>query len=135
MKREAGPKKNCISYLENHRGGRLFLLACLSFGGVCTFPRMLHGGQEEIGYTNSIFSVFLFLFLFWLLEKIVRETASEEKVRWFWPGCFGTFFSVCMIFGTSLDKKGSVSFGEGGMWAGIWIWAVLFTLLTRYLWN
>jgi len=40
-----------------------------------------------------------------------------------------------MIFGTALDLRGNVPFGDAGMWAGIFIWGVIFTLAVRFLWN
>lgn len=50
-------------------------------------------------------------------------------------GCVGGLFSMCMIFGTALDLRGSVPFGDAGMWGGIFIWGVIFTLAVRFLWN
>lgn len=143
MKREAIFDRNIMAYLKGHRKAGLTVSALISFGGVCAFPRLFPLEREAIGYTNSIFSVFLFLFLFWFLEKIFREGFLEESEkgerqrgkRWFWPACFGCSFSVCMNFGASLDTGGSVPFGETGMWLAIVIWAVIFTFLTRYFWN
>ena len=123
------------TYLKNSKWGRWLAAAALSFGGVCTLPFMLHIEQEWIGYTNSIFSVFLFFFLFRLLDGLLQKGLSKSGARWFWPGCVGGLFSMCMIFGTALDLRGSVPFGDAGMWGGIFIWGVIFTLAVRFLWN
>lgn len=32
---------------------------------------------------------------------------------WFYPGITGALFSLCMVFGSQLDLKGSVPFKEG----------------------
>lgn len=113
------------TYLKNSKWGRWLAAAALSFGGVCTLPFMLHIEQEWIGYTNSIFSVFLFFFLFRLLDGLFQKGFSKSAARWFWPGCVGGLFSMCMIFGTALDLRGSVPFGDAGMWGGIFIWGVI----------
>lgn len=124
-----------VTYLKNSKRTRWLAAAALSFGGVCTLPFMLHIGQEWIGYTNSIFSVFLFFLLFRLLDGLLQKGLSDGGTRWFWPGLVGGFFSLCMIFGTALDLRGNVPFGDAGMWAGIFIWGVIFTLAIRFLWN
>ena len=135
MKESTEKGKSIIRYLKDSRRGRWLISAILSFGGVCTLPWMLHMEQEWIGYTNSIFSVFLFFFLFWVLNEIFHRGFADKQSGWFWPGCFGSFFSVCMIFGTALDLRGSVPFGKGYMWAGIFVWAVIFAVMTRFVWN
>ena len=124
-----------VTYLKNSKRTRWLAAAALSFGGVCTLPFMLHIGQEWIGYTNSIFSVFLFFLLFRLLDGLLQKGLSDGGTRWFWPGVVGGLFSLCMIFGTALDLRGNVPFGDAGMWAGIFIWGVIFTLAVRFLWN
>ena len=128
-------RKSMVTYLKNSKRTRWLAAAALSFGGVCTLPFMLHIGQEWIGYTNSIFSVFLFFLLFRLLDGLLQKGLSDGGARWFWPGLVGGLFSLCMIFGTALDLRGNVPFGNIGMWAGIFIWGVIFTLAVRFLWN
>lgn len=124
-----------VTYLKNSKRARWLAAAALSFGGVCTLPFMLHIGQEWNGYTNSIFSVFLFFLLFRLLDGLLQKGLSDGGARWFWSGLVGGLFSLCMIFGTALDLRGNVPFGDAGMWAGIFIWGVIFTLAVRFLWN
>lgn len=135
MRRKEGKRKSVILYLRRNGRVRGLASALLSFGGVCTLPWMLHMEQEWIGYTNSIFSVFLFFFLFRLLDGLFQKELSEEGAGWFWPGIVGGLFSLCMVFGAALDLRGNVPFGNIGMWAGIFIWGVIFTLVIRFLWN
>ena len=125
------------------------LAAVLSFGGVCALFWMLplNGGKERLGYSNSIFSVFLFFMLFWLMKRVVsvdsvsaltaRDSVcfSGKKGRWLFPGFFGILFSGCMVFGAQLDQQGSVPFRSGGMWISILILAVIAALLVRYFWD
>lgn len=109
--------------------------AVLAFAGVLALPWMLHMEGDHLGYTNSIFSVFLFLVLWFLLKKALEADVSEKGRGWFLPGCVGTGFSLGMVFGSQLDLKGSVPFGEGAMWVSILILAVIFTLMIRYFWE
>ena len=123
--------------IHKKAGLRRALAGFLSFAGGWALPWMLHG-TESLGYTNSIASVFVFLFLFPVTDKALSRNFEGMQANgrgWIWPGLFGTAFSLCMVFGTQLDLWGSVPFTDGRMWAGIGILAVLFSILTRFFWN
>ena len=149
MKKEKQAKGDLKEQLKNSGKVSNILAALLSFGGVCALPWMLPLGSEEerLGYSNSIFSVFLFLLLFCLMKRVIsldsvsEPTACEKvcfsgkKKRWLFPSLFGILFSGCMVFGNQLDGRGSVPFQEGGMWVSILILAVLATLMVRRLWD
>lgn len=149
MKKEREAKGNLKEQLKNSGMAQNILAAVLSFGGVCALFWMLplNGGKERLGYSNSIFSVFLFFMLFWLMKRVVsvdsvsaltaRDSVcfSGKKGRWLFPGFFGILFSGCMVFGAQLDQQGSVPFRSGGMWISILILAVIAALLVRYFWD
>ncbi len=109
--------------------------AALAFAGTCALPFMLHIKGDYLGYTNSAVSVFVFLFLFWLMKRILRSGFRGSLKRWFLPGGFGLLFSLCMVFGTRLDLKGSVPFKEMGLWAAIAALAVISAIVVRYCWD
>lgn len=113
---------------------RRILAAVLSFAGASALPWMLHR-TENLGYTNSIASVFVFLFLFYMVNKALEKDFGGKWTGWIYPGFFGIVFSLCMVFGKQLDLWGSVPFTNGQMWGGIGILAVLFSLLVRYFWD
>lgn len=123
-----------ISYLRTMPKVRASVAAVLSFAGVWAFPWMLHM-DEWLGYTNSILTVFLFLALFWLIDKVFKTDFHGKNAGWFWPGFLGTAFSLCMTFGAQLDLKESVPFGKGVMWVSVLILAVIFTIVIRYFWE
>lgn len=123
------------SYLEKAPKIRAAVAAVLSFAGVWALPWMLHIEGEGLGYTNSIFAVFLFLALFWLMDKVLKADFYGKNAGWFWPGLMGTLFSVCMTFGAQLDQNESVPFGNGSMWISILILAVIVTMVIRYFWE
>ena len=122
------------AYYGNVPGIRIIVSAMLAWAGTWAFPRMLSVDDVFLEYTNSIVAVFVFLGLFWLLYKIFH-TGFEEGNGWFWPGCAGAAFSLCMVFGSRLDLKESVPFKDGSMWMGILILAVIFSLVIRYFWD
>ena len=109
--------------------------AALAFAGTCALPFMLHIKGDYLGYTNSAVSVFVFLFLFWLMGRIFESGFQGSLKRWFLPGGFGLLFSLCMVFGTRLDLKGSVPFKEMGLWAAIAALAVISAIVVRYCWD
>ena len=135
MKKEAEGKKGLTAYLQASFPVRTAVAAGLSFAGACGFPWMLHLEGAWLGYSNSILSVFVFVVLFWLMGRVLQMDFDGKVYRWFWPGLVGTLFSLCMVFGTQLDLKGSVPFQKGSMWISIVVLAVIFTLLVRYFWE
>lgn len=135
MKKNEKEPGKLISYFNHTPKVRAAVSAILSFTGVWAFPWMLHIDGDWLGYTNSIFPVFLFLALCFLMDKVLKIDFSGKGRGWFWPGCVGTTFSLCMTLGARLDLKESVPFGEGAMWISILILAVIFTLMIRYFWE
>ncbi|MDE6204126.1 MAG: hypothetical protein K2G19_11705 [Lachnospiraceae bacterium] len=117
------------------RNKNMAAAAALAFVGTCGLPFMLHIEGDYLGYTNSAVSVFVFLFLFWLMKRILETGFYGNKKRWFLPGCFGLLFSLCMVFGAKLDVRGSVPFKEIGMWAAIAALAGIFTIVVRFFWD
>lgn len=114
---------------------RSAVAALLSLAGVWAFPWMLHIEGDLLGYTNSILTVFLFLALYWLMDKALKADFERKKHGWFLPGFLGTAFSLCMTFGARLDLEESIPFGKGAMWVSIFILAIIFAMIIRYLWE
>jgi len=128
--------------LEKNKG-RLLASALLSFGGVCALPGMFSPGQG-LGYSNSIFTVFLFGALFWLVGRALKAVfpgggagggPGKIATGWLFPGLFGIAFPTAMVFGSSLDRKGYLPFQDVGMWLALLVLWVLFSLLVRYFWD
>ena len=114
---------------------RTIAAAFLALCGTWAFPCLISVSGDFLEYTNSILSVFLFLGLYFFLKKALEMDYAKAGRGWFYPGITGTLFSLCMVFGSQLDLKGSVPFKEGRLWISIFILAVLFTLIIRYLWE
>ena len=80
-----------------------------AFTGTWALQWVLHLDGEGLGYTNSIISVFVFLFLGWLSKKIMAYGFEGKWYDWIWPVLFGSIFAFCMVAGTQLDTKGRIS--------------------------
>lgn len=117
------------------RTGKVVWSALLAFAGVCALPWMMKSGGNEVAFTNSIVTIFLFLGLGAFFYRIFVHGFQGKKSRWAIPAVFGLCFSFCMVMGTCLDEGGSVPFEEAGMWAAVLVIAVLMALIVRYVWD
>lgn len=117
------------------RTGRVICASILSFGSVCALPRILKMGNDGLGFTNSILSVFVFLGLAVFFYRVLDNAFTGSWKKWIFPGLFGFFFALCMVMGACLDEKGSVPFTEPRMWAAIFMLAVSFSIAVRYFWD
>lgn len=135
MKRKNYKKTEQTAYFSYVPGMRTIAAAFLALCGTWAFPCLISVSGDFLEYTNSILSVFLFLGLYFFLKKALERDYAQAGRGWFYPGITGTLFSLCMVFGSQLDLKGSVPFKEGRLWISIFILAVLFTLIIRYLWE
>ena len=85
--------------------------------------------ENYLNFSNSILPVLLALFVFMVIRKIRPGKPTVLSV------VFGLGFSICMVFGAQLDKKGSVPFTNSWMWFSILIFAAVMTLMVSGLWN
>ena len=110
-------------------------LVFAAFLATWAFGYMVSPVGGGLSYTNSILSVFLFLFFCFLFGKIRKQGFGRGKRKWIWPGICGSLFAVSMCFGIQLDQKGNVPFINLKMWGAVLILAVCCSLLLRYVWD
>lgn len=134
MKKKTDRKTEQTAYFASAPEAGKVMAAALALAVAWAFPQMLSVDSVFLEYTNSVVAVFMFLGLFRLFYKIFC-TGFKEGYGWLWPGCAGTGFSVCMVFGSRLDLMENVPFNDGRMWISILILAVAFTIVTRWLWE
>ena len=127
--------KSLTAYLKQHALVRWFLAALLSFGGVCAFPWMLQLSGDRLPYTNSVWSVILFLACSCLFEKIFQTGFEGRATKWLIPALFGFLFSIAMVCGAQLELAENIPFSNGAMWISILVLSILFTLIVRYFWD
>ncbi|MCM1125416.1 MAG: DUF6020 family protein [Lachnospiraceae bacterium] len=117
------------------RTKKVICASILSFGSVCALHWALKAGDEGLGFTNSIFAVFVFLGLAALFCQILQSSFAGSLKRWIVPGIFGFCFSLCMVMGACLDKWESIPFDNPGMWLAVLMLAVSACLTARYFWD
>lgn len=127
--------KDLTAYGKNNPYCRIIVSAFLGWLFVLAFPSMMKTGGETLFYTNSVLSFLLWLAVAFLLNRILRYEFSGKKRRWLIPGVFAFLFTLCMVWGVSLDEKGSVTFTDGSMWLSVVILTVCFALTIRYFWE
>lgn len=128
-------KKKVAFFVDKMGNVRLWMSIVLAFAVSCAFPWMLKLQGNQLAYTNSIVSVFVFGVFFVLIKKALGNRYEGKWTRWFWPGALGFLFSLCMVAGAQLDSKESVPFTSITMWLAILVLAVAFALLIRYFWD
>lgn len=103
---------------------------------VWCLPHLLHLGADHLGVTNSWFGVFLWLVLWYGLEKTkktegIERTGRTAGIAWL----FGFAFSTALALGSSLDQNGSIDVTEPVLWISILVWGWIFGLWTAAAWH
>ena len=111
------------------------LAAIWSFAFVKAVPSMISVPGDGLWYSNSIMAFLLWVLMTGVFFRVLSHDFFGKKRKWLVPGIFGTLFSMCMVFGASLEAKESVAFTDAGMWIDIIILAFSFALLVRYVWD
>ncbi len=111
------------------------IAALLALAGCICMPRMLPLADQELIFTNSIFSVAVFGVLLSLLHRALDRLLPGEKRKWLIAGLFSFLFSICMIFGASLEEAENVMFTDASMWMAIVVCSVIMTLLVSLAWE
>ena len=128
---------------QKKRGIKLIISAMLAFGGVCIVSELNFAGgaysvetsYENLRFTNSIFSVILWLCIWKGLYQALTAGFSGRTKKWLVPCVFSVLFAICMIFGSSLESRGSVQFTSIGIWIRIVVLSVISAIAVRYTWD
>ncbi len=108
------------------------LAAVFSLLMVWALPAMFCVQGDGLWYTNSILALLLWLLLTGLFYRVLQYGFEGKKQKWLILGVFGLLFSICMVFGASLEKKGSVAYTSLALWGSILVLTIGVALLTRY---
>lgn len=106
--------------------------AVLAFAFVLGLPAMFALNHDELWYSNSVLTFLLWLAALGLMKKILQHDFTGKRKRWLIPSLFSLVFSVCMVFGASLETRESIVFTDGSMWMSILALTVNFTLVVRF---
>ena len=109
-----------------------FVIATL---GILCFPQVMNFKNNELVFTNSIFSVLVWI-LFLYFVKLSLNTIDLQDMRgWKIAGVLSFLFTIAMLFGVRLESEGNVNFKDIKFWISLPVLTCLFTILIRKAWN
>lgn len=115
---------------------RLNLVAfVLATAGTMCFPQILNLKENTLGFTNSIFSVLLWMLCFYALNLSLDTIDLYDRRGWVLAGIFSFLFTAAMLFGTRLDSVENVDFRDMKLWLCLPVLTCLFAILVRKFWN
>lgn len=109
-----------------------FLIAT---AGTLCFPQVLNLKENMLGFTNSIFSVFVWLLCLYAVSRSLKTIDLHDRRGWLLSAVFSFCFTVAMLFGVRLESVGNVNFKDIGLWISLPVLTCLFTILIRKFWD
>ncbi len=109
-----------------------FLLAT---AGTLCFPQVLNLKENTIGFTNSIFAVFVWLLCLYAVNRSLQTIDLRDRRGWTIAGVLSGLFTAAMLFGVRLDAVGNVNFKDWKLWVSLPVLTCLFTVLVRKFWD
>lgn len=112
----------------------IFAFLIATAGTLC-FPQVLNLKENTLGFTNSIFSVFVWLLCLYAVNWTLHTLDLRDTRGWMIAGIFSFFFTMAMLFGVHLEMEGNVNFKDWRLWVSLPILTCLFAILIRKFWN
>ena len=109
-----------------------FLIAT---AGTLCLPQVLNLKENTLGFTNSIFSVFVWFLCLYAVNWTLHTINLRDKRGWLIAGILSFFFTTAMLFGVRLEAEGNVNFKDWRLWISLPILTCLFAILIRKFWN
>ncbi len=109
-----------------------FLIAT---AGTLCFPQVLNLKENTLGFTNSIFAVFVWLLCLYAVNRSLQTIDLKDKRGWIIAGILAFLFTTSMLFGVRLDAVGNVDFKDWRLWISLPVLTCLFTILVRKFWD
>lgn len=109
-----------------------FLIAT---AGTLCLPQVLNLKENTLGFTNSIFSVFVWLLCIYAVSWSLHTIDWKDRRGWLIAGILSFLFTMAMLFGVRLDAVGNVDFKDWHLWISLPVLTCLFTILVRKFWN
>ncbi|MCM1048750.1 MAG: DUF6020 family protein [Clostridiales bacterium] len=103
--------------------------------GVLCFPQILNLEENSLGFTNSIFAVFIWLICIYMLNYALNDIDIRDIRGWRIAGVLAFLFSLAMLLGVRLDTAGSVNIKEWQFWISIPVFTCFFAIPIRRLWK
>lgn len=107
----------------------------IATAGILCFPQVLNLQENTLGFTNSIFSVFVWLLCIYAVRWSLHTIDWQDKRGWRIAGILSFLFTTAMLFGVQLEAVGNVNFKDWHLWISLPVLTCLFTILVRKFWN
>lgn len=107
----------------------------IATAGTLCFPQVLNLKENTLGFTNSIFSVFVWLLCIYAVSWSLHTIDWQDRRGWWIAGILSFLFTTAMLFGVRLDAVGNVDFKDWRLWVSLPVLTCLFTILVRKFWN
>ena len=107
----------------------------IATSGVLCFPQVLNLQENTLGFTNSIFSVFVWLLCIYAVSWSLHTIDWHDMRGWWIAGSLSFLFTTAMLFGVQLEAVGNVNFKDWHLWISLPVLTCLFTILVRKFWN
>lgn len=107
----------------------------IATAGTLCFPQILNLKENMLGFTNSIFSVFVWLLCLYAVSWSLQTIDLSDMRGWIIAAVLSFLFTTAMLFGVRLDWVGNVNFKDIRLWISLPVLTCLFTILVRKFWN
>ncbi len=107
----------------------------LATAGTLCFPQILNLKDNILGFTNSIFAVFVWCLCLYSVNWSLHTIDLKDRRGWVIAGGFSFLFTTAMLFGVRLDSVGNVDFKDWRLWISLPVLTCLFMILVRKFWN
>ena len=107
----------------------------IATAGTLCLPQILNLKENTLGFTNSIFSVFVWLLCLYAVDLSLRTIDLRDMRGWKIAAVLSFLFTVAMLFGVRLETEGNVNFKDWKLWVSLPVLTCLFTILIRKFWN
>ena len=112
-----------------------FIAFSIATAGTLCIPQILNLKENTLGFTNSIFSVLVWLLSLYAINLSLHTIDLYDSRGWKIAGALSFLFTAAMLFGVRLEAEGNVDFKDGKLWISLPVLTCFFTILVRKSWN
>lgn len=112
-----------------------FIAFFIATAGTLCIPQILNLKDNTLGFTNSIFSVFVWLLSLYAMNLSLHTIDLRDARGWKIAGVLSFLFTAAMLFGVRLEAEGNVDFKDWKLWVSLPVLTCFFAVLVRKSWN
>ena len=112
-----------------------FIAFFIATAGTLCIPQILNLKENTLGFTNSIFSVLVWLLSLYAVNLSLHTIDLHDSRGWKIAGVLSFLFTAAMLFGVRLEAEGNVNFKNWKLWISLPVLTCFFAILIRKSWN